>query len=370
MPGLPLLHLDRVSKRYGAVTVLHDIDLTVAANEFLTILGPSGSGKTTILRVIGGFETVDSGRLVFEGRDLAAVPINKRPFNTVFQDYALFHHMTVRDNVGYGLRVRGTPRAVLASRVEAVLATVGLEAFGARYPAQLSGGQRQRVALARAIVCEPSLILLDEPLAALDVELRAQMQRFLKDLQRRLGIAFVFITHDQEEAIALSDRIVVVRDGRIEQDGTPAGLYKRPRTPFVASFFGENNLLEGIAGLCAGGECRIETPLGPVVATCERPGPAPGEAVLVAIRPEHVALAAAGDAAADGGNGLEATVSQVRFLGANLLIEFAHPQLPGQVLKVRRLADSAAGAIAAGERMRLSWSVADATLVRRGGARA
>jgi len=355
----PLLHLDRVTKRYGAVTVLHDVDLTVADNEFLTILGPSGSGKTTVLRVIGGFEAIDSGRLMFDGQDLAPVPINRRPFNTVFQDYALFHHMTVFENVAYGLRVRRTPREVVASRVEAVLATVGLEKFGARYPAQLSGGQRQRVALARAIVCEPRIILLDEPLAALDVELRAQMQRFLKDLQRRLGIAFVFITHDQEEAIALSDRIVVVRDGRIEQDGTPATLYRRPRTAFVASFFGENNLVAGVLGQRSGERCRVDTALGSLIASAEGLDVPVGTAVIVAVRPEHVAFGPGTD------NALAATVSEVRFLGANVMIELAVDG-HAEPLKVRRLADQAAAAIAPGDRVTLGWSAADAAVVPTG----
>ena len=362
----PLLHLDRVTKRYGGFRVLDGVDLTVADNEFLTILGPSGSGKTTILRIIGGFESIDGGRLTLDGRDLSAVPINRRPFNTVFQDYALFHHMTVADNVGYGLRVRGTKRPVIAERVAAVLATVGLEAFGARYPAQLSGGQRQRVALARAIVCEPRLILLDEPLAALDVELRAQVQRFLKDLQRRLGIAFVFITHDQEEAIALSDRIVVVNRGRIEGDGTPAALYRRPRTRFVASFFGENNLVEGTLAAADGAACRVATAYGDLPATSDGPPPAQGAKVVVAIRPEHVALSPA-DAAAPAGDeaagGFVATVAQVRFLGPNVIVECAHPAAPERPFKVRRLADRAAEAIRPGDRLRLAWTAADAALI-------
>ncbi|WP_334174228.1 ABC transporter ATP-binding protein [Pseudoxanthobacter sp.] len=356
----PLLHLENVSKRYGSVRVLDGIDITVADNEFLTILGPSGSGKTTILRIIGGFETVDGGRLMFEGRDLAAVPINRRPFNTVFQDYALFHHMTVAANVGYGLKVRGRPKAEIAGKVAAVLDTVGLGALGGRYPAQLSGGQRQRVALARAIVCEPRLILLDEPLSALDVELRAQMQRFLKDLQRRLGIAFVFITHDQEEAIALSDRIIVVNRGRIEQQGSPEALYRRPRTPFTAAFLGENNLIPGRLEASDGRLCRVLSPAGRVVAAADGPPPATGSAVLVAIRPEHIALLPAGQAGADG---VIATVTDVRFLGASVVIELAAPALGDAVLKVRRLADGSAAAIRPGDSLSLSWSAEDAAVL-------
>ncbi|WP_018387526.1 ABC transporter ATP-binding protein [Ancylobacter sp. FA202] len=358
----PLLHLENISKRYGAVRVLEGIDITVAGNEFLTILGPSGSGKTTILRIIGGFESIDGGRLMFEGRDLAAVPINRRPFNTVFQDYALFHHMTVAENVGYGLKVRGRPRAEIATRVAEVMETVGLAAFGGRYPAQLSGGQRQRVALARAIICEPRLILLDEPLSALDVELRAQMQRFLKSLQRRLGIAFVFITHDQEEAIALSDRIIVVNGGRIEQEGAPEQLYRRPHTPFTAAFLGENNLIAGTLAAVDGPLCAVDTPAGRLAATVDGPAPPTGSAVLVAVRPEHVRL----DAAPMPGEGLTADVADVRFLGANVMIELRHAALPGALLKVRRLADGSAAGLVAGQRVGLSWSAGDAALLRAG----
>jgi ABC-type Fe3+/spermidine/putrescine transport system ATPase subunit len=354
---LPLLHVENVTKRYGATTVLHDVDLRVADNEFLTILGPSGSGKTTILRIIGGFESIDRGRLMFDGRDLAHVPINRRPFNTVFQDYALFHHMSVRKNVGYGLRVRGTPRQDIARRVAEVLATVGLDEFGDRYPAQLSGGQRQRVALARAIVCEPRLILLDEPLAALDVNLRAQMQRFLKDLQRRLGIAFVFITHDQEEAIVLSDRIVVVRDGRVEQDGTPHEVYHRPRTSFVANFLGENNLIDGKVSGVDGGMVRVETPLGMFAGTASGPVSV-GRPVLLAVRPEHIA------AAPGGANEIAGTVTDIRFLGPTATLDVSPTTAPRLTIKLRQL--GGAVAMAPGERVTVSWSPADTAVIAQG----
>lgn len=360
----PLLHLENISKRYGSVRVLDGIYITVADNEFLTILGPSGSGKTTILRIIGGFESIDGGRLMFEGLDLAAVPINRRPFNTVFQDYALFHHMSVAENIGYGLKVRGRPKAEIATRVADVLETVGLGAFGARYPAQLSGGQRQRVALARAIICEPRIILLDEPLSALDVDLRAQMQRFLKSLQRRLGIAFVFITHDQEEAIALSDRIVVVNHGRIEQEGAPEQLYRRPRTPFIAAFLGENNLISGVLAAVEGQLCQVDTAAGRLVATVDGPAPPQGKTVQVAVRPEHITLSPATAATRDA---LMGEVTDVRFLGSNILIELTHPALPDTVLKVRRLADGSAADFRTGQKLSLSWAAHDAALLVPGG---
>src|SRR4051794_16732310 len=240
------LTFDAVSKSYGRIEVLRPLSLDVGDGEFLTILGPSGSGKTTTLRMAAGFTQPTSGRISFSGKDITQTPTNRRPFNTVFQDYALFPHMTVATNVGYGLIVRGRPKAEIRKKVAETVEIVGLGAMLDRYPSQLSGGQKQRVALARAIVCEPELILLDEPLSALDAELRRQMQLFLKDLQRRLAITFLFVTHDQEEAITMSDRIVVMNKGRIEQIGAPKDIYYAPATLFVARFFGDNNIIEGV----------------------------------------------------------------------------------------------------------------------------
>jgi ABC-type Fe3+/spermidine/putrescine transport system ATPase subunit len=272
-----------VSKSYGAVQVLQPTDLDVGEGEFLTILGPSGSGKTTILRMIGGFTAPSSGRILYGTADITDIPTHRRPFNTVFQDYALFPHLSVAENVAYGLRVRGTGRSAARARAAETLEMVGLGGMMDRMPGQLSGGQRQRVALARAIVCEPRLILLDEPLSALDAGLRRHMQGFLKDLQRRLATTFLFVTHDQEEAITMSDRIVVMSNGRIEQIGSPRDLYYAPRTAFVARFFGDNNLAEGrIEGgrlVCAWGDI----PLPSVVSARPRP-------VLAALRPERIGL--------------------------------------------------------------------------------
>jgi spermidine/putrescine transport system ATP-binding protein len=356
----PLLQLDGVSKRFGSVTVLRDVNLTVGDNEFLTVLGPSGSGKTTILRLIGGFESLDVGSIRFRGQDISRLPINRRPFNTVFQDYALFSHMSVRRNVGYGLRVRGEGKDVIRRRVDEVLATVGLDRFGDRYPAELSGGQRQRVALARAIICEPQLILLDEPLAALDVELRAQMQRFLKDLQRRLGIAFLFVTHDQEEAITLSDRIIVMRDGRIEQDGTPLAIYYRPRTRFVASFFGDNNVFEGRITAVNAESSLIETPLGPLRAGPAEDGFRSGDRVLVAIRPENIAVATTGEGTQ---NRIRCKVGDVQFAGPNLVVEL-HPEAGGPAtIKMRRLSAKDCIALQPGDAVDLAWRPGDMAII-------
>jgi len=231
-------------KTYGDVVAVADVDLEVGAGEFFTLLGPSGSGKTTTLRMIAGFEQPDAGRITLAGVDITKQPPYARDVNTVFQDYALFPHMTVADNVGYGLKVKGVARAERNKQVGEVLEMVRLTGFGGRKPVQLSGGQRQRVALARSIVNRPKVLLLDEPLGALDLKLRQEMQGFLKSLQRGLGMTFIYVTHDQEEALTMSDHLAVFKDGRIEQVGAPAEVYERPLTEFVAGFVGTSNIVE------------------------------------------------------------------------------------------------------------------------------
>src|SRR5579862_318082 len=246
-------------KTYGDVVAIAQVDLDVTRGEFFTMLGPSGSGKTTTLRLIAGFERPDSGRIELAGADVAAKPPYERPVNTVFQDYALFPHMTVGENVEYGLRVRGARRAARRRRADEALELVRLTGYGRRKPSALSGGQRQRVALARAIVNHPDVLLLDEPLGALDLKLRQEMQIELKRIQREVGITFVYVTHDQEEALTLSDRIAVFNRGRIEQIGTPEELYERPLTRFVAGFIGETNFLPGRIRDAADGACTVDT---------------------------------------------------------------------------------------------------------------
>ena len=238
------VHVSGLRKRYGDVVALAGVDLVIGAGEFFTLLGPSGSGKTTLLRLIAGFERPDAGRIELGGSDVTRVPPYARNVNTVFQDYALFPHMTVGQNIEYGLRVRRVPKAERRQRVDSALDMVRLSGLGDRKPAQLSGGQRQRVALARAIVNEPQVLLLDEPLGALDFKLRQEMQIELQHVQREVGITFVYVTHDQEEALAMSDRIAVLSNGRIEQIGTPLEVYERPQTDFVAGFIGISNLIE------------------------------------------------------------------------------------------------------------------------------
>jgi putative spermidine/putrescine transport system ATP-binding protein len=236
--------LSGIRKTYGDVVAVDSIDLEIASGEFFTMLGPSGSGKTTTLRIIAGFERPDAGRVELRGEDVTGRPPYSRNVNTVFQDYALFPHMTVLQNVEYGLRVKGVKKPERRKRADEALALVRLEGFGDRKPVQLSGGQRQRVALARAIVNQPEVLLLDEPLGALDLKLRQEMQTELKRIQREVGITFVYVTHDQEEALTMSDRIAVFSQGRIDQIGTPAEIYERPANEFVAAFVGISNLLE------------------------------------------------------------------------------------------------------------------------------
>lgn len=238
----PLVQLAGIRKCFDGKEVIPQLDLTINNGEFLTLLGPSGCGKTTVLRLIAGLETVDSGRIMLDNEDITHVPAENRYVNTVFQSYALFPHMTVFENVAFGLRMQKPPAAEITPRVMEALRMVQLETFAQRKPHQLSGGQQQRVAIARAVVNKPRLLLLDESLSALDYKLRKQMQNELKALQRKLGITFVFVTHDQEEALTMSDRIVVMRDGRIEQDGTPREIYEEPKNLFVAGFIGEINM--------------------------------------------------------------------------------------------------------------------------------
>ncbi|SCL21871.1 putative spermidine/putrescine transport system ATP-binding protein [Micromonospora rhizosphaerae] len=246
-PATPAIALRGLRKSFGPVEAVADVDLEIADGEFFSMLGPSGSGKTTVLRMIAGFEPPTAGTVLLGGRDVTRLAPFERDVNTVFQDYALFPHMTVQQNVEYGLRVRKLGRAERRERAAEALRSVRLEGLADRRPAALSGGQRQRVALARALVIRPKVLLLDEPLGALDLKLREQMQVELKALQREVGITFVFVTHDQEEALTMSDRVAVFDNGRIAQVGTPAEVYERPATPFVAGFVGTSNLLTGAA---------------------------------------------------------------------------------------------------------------------------
>jgi putative spermidine/putrescine transport system ATP-binding protein len=312
------VELAGVRKTYGEVVAVDSVDLTVGEGEFFTLLGPSGSGKTTTLRIIAGFEHPDAGTVRLGGQDITLRPPFARDVNTVFQDYALFPHMTVADNVAYGLKVKGVDRTERRRRVDEVLERVRLAGYGRRKPIQLSGGQRQRVALARAIVNRPKVLLLDEPLGALDLKLRQEMQVFLKTLQRELGMTFLYVTHDQEEALTMSDHVAVFNDGRIEQVGSPAAIYERPTTEFVAGFVGTSNILE------RGGR-------------------------RFSVRPERIAL---------NGSGEPGTVADVVFVGS--FIRYLVDTDAGERLTVVRQNTDGVATVQAGARVHLSWRPDDA----------
>lgn len=257
----PVVEFRSIAKSYSGINVLEDFNLSIAEGEFLTLLGPSGCGKTTLLRLLAGFEAPDEGDILLDGQAVKHLPPEQRNVNTVFQSYALFPHLSVFDNVGFGLRMKQTPKTEIRARVEQALEAVQLAGLGARKPHQLSGGQQQRVALARALINRPRVLLLDEPLSALDNKLRRAMQMELKALQRSVGITFVFVTHDQEEALSLSDRVVVLHGGVVEQIGTPREIYQRPASRFVAEFVGESNWLEGVVSSCLDSSsafCKLE----------------------------------------------------------------------------------------------------------------
>ncbi|RIL00290.1 MAG: polyamine ABC transporter ATP-binding protein [Proteobacteria bacterium] len=313
--GDAVVALEKVGKRYGDVVAVHEASFEIRRGEFFSLLGPSGCGKTTLLRLIAGFEDATHGVLRVGGRDMAGVPPYRRPVNTVFQSYALFPHLSVFDNVAFGPRVRGGRAADVERRVRAMLAVVRLGELAARKPSQLSGGQRQRVALARALVNDPSALLLDEPLSALDLALRREMQLELKRIQRDVGVSFVFVTHDQEEALTLSDRLAVMRAGRLEQIGTPEEVYQSPASAFVARFLGDANLIPVTVERSASGRAACVLPSGARgdVATHGRRFE-PGAPALLMVRPERLALAA--HAPAPGRIGVPVTVTDVVFQGA------------------------------------------------------
>lgn len=305
----PLVDIRNVSHRFGQLAVLKNVSLAIEPGSYTILLGPSGSGKTTLLSILGGFVSPSEGKVFIRGEDCTSVPPAKRPTTTVFQDYALFPHMSVGSNVGFGLRMQGVDGTTRAAKAREALALVGLATAFDKKPHQLSGGQRQRVALARALVVEPAVLLLDEPLGALDLKLRRQMQDELKAIQKRVGTAFIHVTHDQEEAMALADHCVVMNDGRIEDEGPPERVYARPATRFSATFMGESTILAGKVTEAANGTITIATQAGPV----SLPGTLrAGTAVALAIRPEHLVFGATAGTVALG----MAKVNDVVFQGS------------------------------------------------------
>ena len=290
-----------VTKVFGAgddrVVALDDVSVTIRENEFFTLLGPSGCGKTTLLRLVAGFDHPTAGRILLTGEDISSLPPYRRPVNTVFQNYALFPHMTVADNIGFGLKMQDKPKAEIEAAVDEMLRLVRMEELKHRQTSQISGGQQQRVALARALAPHPKVLLLDEPLSALDLKLRKEMQIELKRLQHETGITFVFVTHDQEEALTMSDRVAVMNRGRILQIGSPRDIYERPAERFVANFIGETNYIEAEVVSAAEGEATVRLLSGATATATAPAGWAPQGSVTVVVRPEHARLGKAGDAA-------------------------------------------------------------------------
>ena len=356
----PLIALDRVEKRFGALTALHGVSAEIREGEFFSLLGPSGCGKTTLLRCIAGFEQPTGGEIRIDGASMEGVPANRRPTNMVFQSYAIFPHLDVAQNVGYGLRRLGLKREEAARRVEEALAMVDLAGYGARPSGKLSGGQRQRVALARALVMRPRVLLLDEPLSALDKKLREQMQAELRRLQRAVGITFILVTHDQEEALIMSDRIAVMFDGRIAQVADSETLYRRPVSRRVAAFIGVMNFLEARVSASSGGgiDAEIEG-LGRVALRADQaPGGAAG-ALSAGVRPELLSLLWPGESAERVAEGL---VEDVVYYG--YMTDFA-VRLEGMARPLTVSMRNAAGrrAPAKGESVRVGWSAESVVLL-------
>jgi spermidine/putrescine transport system ATP-binding protein len=350
--GNVAIALEGVYKRFGKAEAVRDVNLAIGDGEFFSLLGPSGCGKTTTLRMIAGFEVPDEGRIVLQGKDVTSVLPNRRPVNMVFQQYALFPHMSIYDNIAFGLKVKHVPRSEHRGRIEEALRVVELEGLGGRRARQLSGGQQQRVALARALVNRPAALLLDEPLGALDLKLRKQMQLELKRIQHELGTTFVYVTHDQEEALAMSDRIAVMNGGRVEQIGGPREIYEHPATPFVADFIGSLNALEltvdelvgGFAVMRLGEGERVVVPVGSRTRT--------GDSFRVAVRPERIQIGPVGASGSDGGSRLEGTIAQIVYLG--MYTQFHVETRVGRVVS-HRLADELSSPPAVGSRAVLSW---------------
>ena len=351
------VRLERVTKRFGDVTAVDDLTIAIEHGEFFSLLGPSGCGKTTTLRMLGGFEEVTAGTIRIGGVDVTDLPPFRRNVNTVFQNYALFPHLDVFENIAFGLRRRRTPAGTIRSLVGSMLDLVDLPGYERRKPNQLSGGQQQRVALARALVNNPNVLLLDEPLGALDLKLRKQMQVELKRIQSEIGVTFVFVTHDQEEAMTMSDRIAVMRAGRVEQLGTPEELYERPRTSFVAGFLGVSNLLDGeVIGL-DGGLAEVRLPDGTTL-RAPADGLERGTAVRIGVRPEklHVLAAGAGGTQEPGRNGIDGTIVDASYIGVST--QYLVRTADGHRLTVysQNLETSGSGDVLAdGAPVRLTW---------------
>jgi spermidine/putrescine transport system ATP-binding protein len=345
--------VEGLRKRFGRAEAVAGVDFEIREGEFFTMLGPSGCGKTTTLRMIAGFEQPDGGRILLRGEDVTHVPPNRRAVNMVFQHYALFPHMSIAENVRFGLKLKKVSRSEQNERVAEILQVVGLEGLERRKPAQLSGGQQQRVALARALVNRPAALLLDEPLGALDVKLRKQLQLELKRVQTELGTTFVYVTHDQEEALGMSDRIAVMNEGKVEQIGGPKDVYGEPLTAFVADFIGSLNALELRVDEVDGELAVMRFGDGERLAVHATPEAARGATVRVAVRPERIRVAAAGAAAPVGGSLLRGTIAEIVFLGP--LTQFHVDTTAGRLVSYR-MDDDAAARLHEGGQVVLTWA--------------
>jgi len=365
-PGLaPLLRIEGVSKRFGDFTAVDRLSLDIYQSEFFALLGPSGCGKTTLLRLIAGFERPSSGRILLDGVDVAPVPPHRRPVNMMFQSYALFPHLNASANIAFGLKQEGLPKREIAERVAAMLALVKLENFGHRKPHQLSGGQRQRVALARSLVKRPRILLLDEPMAALDKKLRGETQFELMELQRRLGLTFIIVTHDQSEAMTLADRIAVMDGGNLVQVAPPAEIYEEPNSRWIADFVGEVNLFEGTVG--ADGLCVEGTALGRLRVAVKIDAE-PGATVWVAVRPEKMRMTRNGpppDRPTDMENTAPATVADIGYLGDLSIYRLRTDSGAPVQAAVANSGRSAEPAIGWDEKVRLSFPPEAAIVLRR-----
>ena len=348
------VRLEEISKVFKETVAVDRLSLTVEEGEFFSLLGPSGCGKTTTLRMIGGFEQPTEGSIYLGSENVAGMPAYKRNVNTVFQSYALFPHLSVHENVAYGLKRRKVNRTEIARRVGDVLELVDLSGYGPRRPSQLSGGQQQRVALARALVNRPAVLLLDEPLGALDLKLRKQMQLELKSIQHEVGITFMYVTHDQEEAMTMSDRIGVMNDGRLEQLGAPQDVYELPATEFVASFLGASNLLDGEVESSNGAVAKVRLRAGGTVALPADRLPHARDEVRIGVRPEKLHIASSGAAYPGGENAIEAVVRISTYTGVSTAYECSTPDGARVVVYVQNL-DAHTTPVTAGERVRLSW---------------
>jgi spermidine/putrescine transport system ATP-binding protein len=360
----PSVRLQGVSKAFGDLVAVDDLDLDIAEGEFFTLLGPSGCGKTTTLRMVAGFEEPTAGTIQIDGQDVGDLPAHKRPTNTVFQSYALFPHLSVRENVAFGLRRKKVAKEEVERRVATELERVGLAREAKRRPAQLSGGQQQRVALARALVNLPKVLLLDEPLGALDLKLRKGLQIQLKQIQRDVGISFVYVTHDQEEALTMSDRIAVMQAGRIEQMAGPEEVYERPATTFVAGFIGVSNLMPGIATSVNGNRARIKLDSGVELDT-EANGVGTGERIHAVVRPEKLQIHAANGSRPDDGPSVEGIVEASVFVGTATQIVVALAEDVKMTVLVPNASEAERARLpGGGARVRLSWQPEHIHVVR------